>query len=97
MSQKFYVICYRLPGEKAIFFRGDNRYAIYLPSLESNGWVKSKDEARLFVVYPDLGPKSLSKKLDGSRISVHEFNDEVGVNNVIRSTKRPCRSRNRTK
>jgi len=95
MSQKFYVICYRLPGKEALFFRGDNRYTIYLPSLKSEGWVQSKAEARLFVVYPDLGPTSLSKHLDGSRISVHEFTDPVGVNNVIRATKRPRRFKNR--
>lgn len=96
MSQKFYVICYRLPEKEAIFFRGDNRYTIYLPSLKSDGWVKSIDKARLFVTFPDLGPRSVSKLIDGSRISVHEYVGPVGKDNVIRATKRPQRNKNKS-
>jgi hypothetical protein len=88
MGQRFYVITYRSEG-KVYFFRGDNRYAIYLSRFPGPGWVESETEARLFVAPPDFGPKSVSVHIDGSKVSVHHFDDPVGRKNVIRPTRRP--------
>ncbi len=90
MGQRFYVITYRFEG-KVFFFRGDNRYAIYLPKFPGPGWVETEKEARLFVELPDFGPKSLSVHVDGSKVSVHPYEGLVGRKNVIRPTRRPQR------
>lgn len=94
MGQRFYVITYRTGG-KVYFFRGDQRYAIYLPKCPGPGWVRSAEAARLFVLPPDFGPKSLSPLLDGDSVSVHFFDGPVGRTNVIRSTRRPQRQKSR--
>lgn len=92
MGQRFYVITYRTGG-KVHFFRGDNRYAIYLPKCPGPGWVKTVAEARLFVAPPDFDTKSLSPQVDANWISVHFFDGPVERTNVIRPTRRPQRQK----
>ncbi|MCA9365302.1 hypothetical protein KC723_00230 [Candidatus Kaiserbacteria bacterium] len=88
MSQKFHVIAIRLP-EKTLFFRGDDRYEIYLPRTNNDGWVESIEQARLFVRYPDFAGKCIHRSLDAKRINIYDYRGPVGHENIIRPTKRP--------
>ncbi|MFM2339873.1 MAG: hypothetical protein RLZZ360_509 [Candidatus Parcubacteria bacterium] len=88
MAQRFFVITYRSEGN-VFFFRGDNRYAIYLPKFPGPGWVESVTEARLFVAPPDFGPKSISKSIVGEKVKIYPYEGMVHRNNVIRPTRRP--------
>lgn len=95
MTQRFWVIGYRLPGQEPVYFRGDGRYAIKLPALDRLGWVDEVENARLFVRPPDFGPESVSDTLDGSCIRIYPYEGEIGPNQVIRPTVRPSIYKNR--
>jgi len=92
---KYYVITWRPRSERVFFFRGDNRYALYLPYIGddyiSPAWVYSKEHARLFEAYPVFDSKTISKKLDVDRLRVHEYKGVVLSTHTIRSLKRPQR------
>ncbi len=94
MPQRFWVIGYRPPGQAPLFFRGDNRYAVWLPALASDGWTDNVLEARLFVRPPDFLPKSISKTLDASCVAVYPYEGSVSSKHIIRPTVRPVRRKN---
>lgn len=79
------------------FFRGDNRYGIYLPHISkdhvSKGWVRHEEFARVFDSLPvfdfSIEEKSISKTLDGRGIRIFEYKKEVLPTQVFRPTKRP--------
>ena len=95
MTQRFWVIGYRLPGQTPVYFRGDGRYAIKLPALDRLGWVDDITSARLFVRLPDFGAESVSDTLDAPNIVVYPYTGDIGPNNVIRPTTRPAVYKNR--
>lgn len=90
---KYHVIAWRAPGEAACFFRGDNRYAIYLPFISSTGitkgWVSDISEARVFEGYPCLDRRSASKRLDLSRIRVFPYDGPILSSQIFRPIVRP--------
>ncbi len=89
MPQRFWVIGYRPPGQAPLFFRGNGRYAVTLPSLESDSWVKDILYARLFVRPPDFLPNCISKTLDATCVAVYPYEGSVDHNHVIMPTVRP--------
>lgn len=93
MVKKYYVITWRPSGERVFFFRGDNRYPIYLPYIGddeiSTGWVYSIKYARLIEGFPIYESNSISKSLDVTRLKIFEYRDDVLPTQVIRPLVRP--------
>jgi len=87
VMQEFYIIGYRLPGNATIFYRGDFRPRIRLGPinpLSKGGWVSDITAARLFVHYPVFtGDKCIHHTLDGNRIAVYPYREEITWNQII--------------
>ncbi|MES2006837.1 MAG: hypothetical protein V4436_01880 [Patescibacteria group bacterium] len=93
--KKFFVIAWRPNGQAPYFFRGDDRYEIFLPyiseEITSRGWVKDIERARVFDTFPDFGPKSLAKNIDAERLRIFPYEGEILPTQVVRPTRRPRR------
>jgi hypothetical protein len=96
MGQRFYVITYRTGG-KVYFFRGDQRYAIYLPKCPGPGWVEEVAFARIFVRPPDFDQDSIHGSLQGQDIHVCYYEQPISHTQVLRPTTRPLGYRKRYK
>ena len=80
-----FVISYRPLGHEPVFFRGDNRYELYLPALDiedlknghlSKGWVWRIRFARVFESYPCFdNRKTHSPLIDIGRIKVSRISE----------------------
>ncbi len=76
-----FVITWRPPGGILYFFRGDNRYEIFLPYISANkvsqGWVRKEEYARVFTTFPVFTAKSLAKNFDVTRLKVYPYEKEL--------------------
>lgn len=90
---RYYVIGWRAPGMSPYFFRGDNRYPVYLPYVSeeslTKGWVTEIARARVFEGFPCLNKKSYSKHLDVTRIRIYPYEEEILPTQIYRPIKRP--------
>ncbi len=90
---KYYIIGWRPTGKTPFFFRGDNRWEIYLPFTDISGphkgWTINIEYARVFSTFPDFGPKSVSKGLDVIQLKVYSYDRELLPTQMLRPTKRP--------
>jgi hypothetical protein len=95
--KKLFVIAWRPKGQAPYFFRGDNRYEIFLPYISqefvSEGWVRSIEHARVFDIFPDFGPKSLAKNIDAERLRIFSYDGEILPSQIKRPTRRPSHRR----
>ncbi len=95
--KKYFVIAWRPNGQAPYFFRGDNRYEIFLPYISkevvSKGWVSNIEHARVFETFPDFGPKSLAKNIDTERLRIFTYEGELLPTQIVRPTHRPTNRR----
>jgi len=88
-----FVITWRAPGGDLYFFRGDNRYEIFLPYISaekvSKGWVKKEEHARVFTTFPDFTRTSLAKNFNADRLKVYPYVKEIMPTQLVRPTRRP--------
>ena len=93
--KKHFVIAWRPVGREPYFFRGDNRYRIFLPYISedvaSRGWVKNIEYARIFDTFPDFDRRSYSKHFHTERLRIFLYEKEILPTQVVRPTKRPRR------
>lgn len=92
---RYYVIAWRGVGCHALFFRGDNRYKIYLPFISETqvswGWVETVERARLFDTFPVFDRTSFSKNFNAERLCIYPYDEEPLPSQLLRPTKRPER------
>ena len=91
-----FVIAWRPPGGKPLFFRGDNRYEIFLAYISddvtsSRGWVKDVEHARVFDTFPDFNRRSFAKNFNAERLRIFPYDGELLPTQVTRPTRRPNR------
>ncbi len=94
---KFFVVAWRPPGKKPYFFRGDNRYEIFLPYISeehvSRGWVTDIEYARVFEAFPVFDRRSFSRNFNAERMRVFEYEGEILPTQIVRPIKRPSQRR----
>jgi hypothetical protein len=73
----YHVITWRAPGGCLWFFRGDNRYEIFLPYISegvvSRGWVADEAQARVFEGFLSIDTFSLARNFDARRLNVYPY------------------------
>ena len=92
-----FLIAWRPLGSSPFFFRGDNRYEIYLPYISeevvSRGWVRDVAYARVFGAFPDFSEKSFAKNFDVERLRIFPYKGDILSTQILRPTQRPSRDR----
>jgi len=73
----YQVITWRAPGQRLWFFRGDNRYEIFLPYISESvvlkGWVDDEAYARVFEGFLSIDTFSLAKNFNAGRLNVYLY------------------------
>lgn len=96
------VIGWRPAGRTPLYFRGDNRYKIYLPFISDeliyrkeregqqvSGWVTDVGFARVFEVPVTLEEKSFAKNFIMDRFVIYPYDGEILPFQIFRPIKRP--------
>jgi len=90
---RYFVITWRAPGGDIYFFRGDNRYEIFLPYISekivSKGWVRKEEYARVFDSFPVFTRTSFAKNFPADRMKVYPYEKEIMSTQIVRPTSRP--------
>ena len=91
------LIAWRPFARDAIFFRGDDRFEIYLPYIsdamvkrgELNGWVRNEEHARVFEVPILFNERSFAKGFDKERFLISPYQGSILPTQIFRPLKRP--------
>jgi hypothetical protein len=90
---RYFVITWRTLGGDLYFFRGDNRYEIFLPFISagiiSKGWVREEEYARVFNSFPVFTGNSFAKNFPADRLKVYPYEKEIMPTQIVRPTHRP--------
>ena len=89
----YLIIVWRAPGAEPYFFRGDNRYELYLPQISSSsvsrGWVRDERYARIFDGAVEFTSRTCSPTLNVSRLKVYPYEKPLLPTQIFRPLRRP--------
>jgi hypothetical protein len=95
--RKLCVLCWRPWKREALYFRGDDRYEIYLPYIseklvergQAKGWVEDVNYARVFETPILLEERSFAKQFIKEQFFIAPYEYAILPGQIFRPIRRP--------